>query len=75
VRARHCRIGARPRRCPTAAGHDGRTCRRIQLTWADGDYTGKLLTWAKATHKIVVQIVKRSDDATGFQVLPRRWVV
>jgi transposase len=23
----------------------------------------------------VAQIVKRNDDATGFQVLPRRWVV
>jgi transposase len=23
----------------------------------------------------MVEIVKRSDDTTGFQVLPRRWVV
>lgn len=50
-------------------------CRRVRLVWADGGYAGKLVDWAKATHTIVVQIVKRTDDADGFQVLPRRWVV
>ena len=64
------RDGARPLLTKLAA-----SCRRIRLIWADGGYAGKFVTWAKGTHKIVVQIVKRSDDATGFQVLPRRWVV
>jgi hypothetical protein len=45
-------------------------CRRVRLVWADGGYAGKLVDWPKATHKIVVQIVKRTDDAAGFQVLP-----
>ena len=50
-------------------------CRRVQLVWADGGYAGKLVTWAKSSLNLVLQIVKRSDDAKGFVVLPRRWVV
>jgi len=50
-------------------------CARISLVWADGGYAGKLLGWARHTLHIGVQIVKRSDDMTGFVVLPRRWVV
>jgi transposase len=50
-------------------------CRRVRLIWADGGYAGKAVTWALATVKITVQIVKRSDNAVGFQVLPRRWAV
>ena len=48
---------------------------RIRLVWADGGYAGKLLAWASEHLHLTVQIVKRSDDATGFVVLPRRWVV
>jgi transposase len=48
---------------------------RVRLVWADGGYAGKLLDWAKATAGLTLQIVKRSDDTRGFQVLPRRWVV
>lgn len=43
--------------------------------WADGGYTGRLVTWAKTVLALTVQIVKRSDAVTGFGVLPRRWVV
>ncbi|WP_083661997.1 IS5 family transposase [Actinophytocola xanthii] len=50
-------------------------CRRVRLVWADGGYAGTLLDWAKTNHKILVQIVKRTDNVAGFQVLPRRWVV
>lgn len=50
-------------------------CGRVRLVWADGGYAGKLLDWARDTLRITVQIVKRSDDITGFVVLPRRWVV
>lgn len=49
--------------------------RRIQLIWADGGYAGKLVDWANDTLALKLQIVKRSDTAKGFQVLPRRWVV
>jgi transposase len=50
-------------------------CRRIRLVWADGGYAGKLVEWARTGLHLMLQIVKRSDDATGFVVLPRRWVV
>lgn len=51
------------------------SCRRVRLVWADGGYAGKLVDWARTTVTLAVAIVKRSDDATGFVVLPRRWVV
>ncbi len=38
---------------------------RIQLVWADGGYAGRLVVWAKAVLRLVVTIVKRSDDAEG----------
>jgi len=47
----------------------------ICLVWADGAYTGQLLRWARNTLALTLEIVKRSDDMTGFVVLPRRWVV
>ncbi len=51
----------------------------IALVWADGGYANSvdntLLTWAKDKLGLLLQIVKRSDDVKGFQVLPRRWVV
>jgi putative transposase len=51
---------------------------RIQLIWADGGYAGKLLQWVSAlrpSNPLVLEIVKRSDQRNGFQVLPRRWIV
>lgn len=47
----------------------------ISLVWADGGYAGRLVDWAKSVLALTVQVVKRSDDTTGFTVLPRRWVV
>jgi transposase len=43
--------------------------------WADGGYAGRLLVWAHRVLAFTVEIVKRTDDLTGFHVLPRRWVV
>jgi transposase len=47
----------------------------IVLVWADGGYSGRLVSWAHTVLAMTVTIVKRSDDTTGFVVLPRRWVV
>ena len=47
----------------------------IKLAWADSGYAGKLVTWAKASLRLTLQIVKRPDDLHTFQALPRRWVV
>lgn len=52
-----------------------RRFKKITLVWADGGYAGRLVTWAKEKLQLTVQIVKRSDDAAGFVVLPRRWCV
>jgi transposase len=47
----------------------------ITLVWADGGYAGRLVSWACQVLTLTLTIVKRSDDTTGFVVLPRRWVV
>jgi transposase len=49
--------------------------RKITLIWADGGYTGRLVTWAREKLQLTLEIVKRSDDMSGFVVLPRRWCV
>jgi transposase len=38
-------------------------------------YAGRLLIWTKKVLSWTVEIVKRTDDLTGFTVLSRRWVV
>ncbi|MFD6626662.1 IS5 family transposase [Streptomyces diastaticus] len=47
----------------------------IRFIWADGAYAGSLVDWAKDKLQLTLGIVKRSDNTTGFVVLPRRWVV
>jgi transposase len=49
--------------------------RAIRKVWADSGYTGDLVTWAKQNLGLVLEIVRRTDDLAGFQVVPRRWVV
>ena len=49
---------------------------RLRKIWADGNYTGE---WRTALHAdgclINVEVVTRTDDTAGFQVIPQRWVV
>ena len=47
----------------------------IRHIWAEGGYAGRLVTWAGRVLAFGVEIVKRSEDLTGFRVLPGRWVV
>ena len=48
----------------------------LRHVFADGGYAGpKLREALKSIGRWTVQIVKRSDTAEGFEVLPRRWVV
>ena len=48
----------------------------LRYIFADGGYAGpKLRDALKAIGCWTIQIVKRSDSAQGFEVLPRRWVV
>ncbi|MFE5302231.1 IS5 family transposase [Streptomyces sp. NPDC056632] len=48
---------------------------RITRVWADGGYTGHLVDLARSMLRIALTVVKRSDDTTGFVVLPKRWLV
>lgn len=51
--------------------------KRLRKLWVDGGYTGEpFAQWVRAHWpKLEVEVVKRSDAATGFAVLPRRWIV
>lgn len=48
---------------------------RLKRIWADGGYAGKLIDWVQDTFGWVLDIVKRADDAVGFEVVPKRWIV
>lgn len=48
----------------------------LELVWADGGYNAHQVVDAVAKVPCLrLEIVKRSDDMSGFVVLPRRWVV
>ena len=49
----------------------------LKVLFADGGYQGPKFQAALATAMsgLAIKIVKRSDTAKGFEVLPRRWVV
>lgn len=48
---------------------------RLRLIWADAGYAGTLVGWTRRMCHWVLEIVRRREDAQGFEVLPRRWVV
>ncbi len=51
-------------------------CGSLQKVWADGGFAGK--EWQHRMQKqfgFEVEIIKRSDEVQGFEVLPKRWVV
>jgi transposase len=48
----------------------------IERIFADGGYQGAATADAvKALGRWELEIVKRSDQTTGFEVLPKRWIV
>lgn len=48
----------------------------LEVIWADSAYNAHQVTDAVAKIPCLrLEIVKRPNDATGFVVLPRRWVV
>lgn len=49
----------------------------IEKIWADGGFSGpELAAWVEATGGgATLEIVRRSDTASGFTVLPKRWIV
>jgi putative transposase len=50
----------------------------VQTVWADGAYAGQLVEWVaglRSRRPVELEIVKRSDDAVGFAVIAKRWIV
>ena len=48
----------------------------LRHLFADGGYAGEKLRDAlRSIGKWTIEIIKRSDTAKGFELLPRRWVV
>jgi putative transposase len=49
---------------------------RLERIWADAGYNGDLRNWMH-THcpSVVIELVYRPSEATGFVLLPKRWVV
>jgi transposase len=49
----------------------------LRKLYADGGYQGPVFqkALARVLRQIDLQIVKRSDRARGFAVLPKRWIV
>ena len=48
---------------------------RMERLWADGGYAGRLVEWVAEHTGWEREIVKRPAEATGFVVLPKRWIV
>ena len=49
---------------------------RLKLIWADGGYSGQpMIDWVWQLAGWIFKVIKRAEDAVGFVVLPRRWVV
>lgn len=48
---------------------------RLSLVWADGGYAGQLIDWVRQICGWVLEIVKRSENAKGFELLKKRWIV
>jgi putative transposase len=50
----------------------------VKTVWADGAYAGQLVEWVaglRSRRPVELEIVKRSDDAVGFEVIAKRWIV
>lgn len=48
---------------------------RLKKIWADRGYAGPLVEWVKSSFRWVLEIIGRSAETRGFDVLPHRWIV
>lgn len=48
---------------------------RFKKLWADGGFSGEDLEQAAKRLGREVEVVTRSDDVKGFEVLTKRWIV
>ena len=47
----------------------------VERAYGDGGYAGRLGRWAERQTHILLEVVQRSTEQTGFAVIRRRWVV
>jgi putative transposase len=50
----------------------------LRLVWADGRYFGSLGSWLwslRRWRKVRLELGRRNEQAEGFSVLPKRWIV
>jgi len=48
---------------------------RLKLVWADGSYRGDLIAWIEDSFGWKLEIVEKPKEQSGFQILPKRWIV
>ena len=48
---------------------------RLALLWLDGGFEHRIEAWVAEHCAFRVEIVKRSEGAHGWQLLPKRWIV
>ena len=51
-------------------------CASLEVILADGGFEGE--AWQERMYQqfgLEVEVIKRSDDAQGFELLPQRWIV
>jgi putative transposase len=49
--------------------------KKLRKIWVDGGYRSQIIEWVKQKFRFSLEVVLRSDDAKGFVVLPKRWIV
>ena len=48
---------------------------RLVVVWFDGGFEHRIEEWVEQHCSFRAEIVKRSEDTKGWQLLPKRWVV
>lgn len=48
---------------------------RLKRIWADAGYGGALIAWTQEAFAWALDIVRRNPHTSGFEVLPKRWIV
>ena len=48
---------------------------RLAVVWMDGGFENRIEDWVAKHCRFRVEIVKRSEGAKGWELLPKRWVV
>ncbi len=47
----------------------------VQKVWADGAYARQWVAGLRSYRPVELEIVKRSGEAVGFEVIAKRWIV